>query len=668
MSDELDILRRAPTPAPSEAARSRALDAAMLAFDEAHAPVNEKGASPTQGTGEGLRHRSVEAFRNALMHANPFKWSRPAMATALALTVIPTGAYLAIEIMEPQPRHFTEAGTFGSAGTRSAVAPAPSRAPRVTAESDAVAVRRAPASTSEGVAPAAVPFAKRSNEARFRAQSRHMNQSAPRPVIAAEPMPAPVTNPGDVERYPAADDRAFRPVAEAPVSTFSTDVDTASYARIRRAIMDGSLPPRDMVRVEELVNYFDYAYPLPETRERPFGVTTTLVESPWNAKAKLLHIGIKGFDVVPETRPRANLVFLIDTSGSMRAPDKLPLLVRSFRLLLTKLQPDDMVSIVTYAGSAGTALEPTKVSDRAAIEAALSNLAAGGSTAGAAGIERAYELAERSFVKGGVNRVMLATDGDFNVGLADPKALERFVAEKRDSGVFLSVLGFGRGNLRDDTMQSLAQNGNGVATYIDTLAEARKVLVEEAGATLFPIAKDVKVQVEFNPGRVSEYRLIGYETRALKREDFNDDTKDAGDIGSGHSVTAIYEYLPKGETSGSVDALRYGDRASDANANPTSDEIAFVKLRYKLPDEDVSKLVTTPVAGEVAPLASASDDVRFSTAVAAFGQKLRGNRWLKDTSFEAIADLAAGARGEDANGYRNEFLRLVKLADSLAAK
>ena len=635
MSDELDILRRARTPAPSDAARGRAVLAAMEAFNAA----DEKGSPAAQGSGQGARHRGANRFRNLLMTLDPARLSRPAMATALALMILPVGVYVASNLhYDPATLGVTGGGTPG--GWRWG-----EREERIPARSDAV-VAEAPPILAEP--PAAAP--------------RRMSRSR------AMPSDMPVVRPPELERYPQAESSGFVRVAEQPVSTFSADVDTASYARVRRAILNGELPPADMVRTEEMVNYFDYGYPLPETRDAPFRAITTVTQSPWNAKAKLLHIGIQGFDVVPDVRPRANLVLLIDTSGSMRRSDKLPLLVRSFELLLSKLGPDDTVSIVTYAGGAGTALEPTKVAESGKIMAALRGLRAGGSTAGAAGIEEAYALAERSFAKGGVNRVLLATDGDFNVGLSDPSALKSLIAAKRESGVFLSVLGFGTGNLRDDTMQALAQNGNGTAAYIDTLAEARKVLVDEAGSTLFPIAKDVKLQVEFNPSRVSEYRLVGYETRMLAREDFNDDRVDAGDIGSGHSVTAIYEYLPRGASSGTVDPLRYGGAEPDpAPAADGSDEIAFLKIRYKLPDGDASRLITAPVApsAEVA-FAEATADTRFSIAVAAFAQKLRGARWVDGLGYERIREIAAAARGTDENGYRGGFVQLVGLAEALA--
>lgn len=458
----------------------------------------------------------------------------------------------------------------------------------------------------------------------------------------------------------------IKSVAEEPVSTFSADVDTASYAMVRRALRQGFLPDPATVRVEEMINYFPYAYPGPDSAEQPFRATVTVTPTPWNADTKLLHIGVKGYDVAPGVRPRANLVFLIDVSGSMNEADKLPLLKSAFRMLIGKLEPEDTVSIVTYAGAAGTVLEPTPVSERGKILDAMDRLTPGGSTAGAAGIEEAYRLAERAFVEGGVNRVMLATDGDFNVGASDDAALKAMIEKKRESGVFLSVFGFGQGNYNDQLMQALAQNGNGIAAYIDTLAEAEKTLVQEASASLFPIASDVKFQVEFNPAMVAEYRQIGFETRVLARQDFNNDRVDAGEIGSGHTVTAIYEITPVGSPAVMMDGLRYG-KPADPVAVGRDGELAFLRIRSKTPGESESRLTEIPVTGAdaVASFTDAPEDVRFSVAVAAFGQKLRRTSQLAGYDYGPIEKLAAGARGADPFGYRSEFLQLVRLAESL---
>ena len=457
-------------------------------------------------------------------------------------------------------------------------------------------------------------------------------------------------------------------VKEDPVSTFSVDVDTASYSFVRSSLNRSVLPQKDAVRVEEMINYFDYDYQAPATRAEPFKTNVSIMPTPWNSETKLMRIGIKGFELPKIDAPRANLVFLIDTSGSMNAPDKLPLLRNSFKLLLSSLKPDDTISIVTYAGSAGTVLEPTKAADKTKILSALDQLSSGGSTAGAEGIRQAYQLAERNAEDGGVNRVILATDGDFNVGITDVEELKSFVERKRKSGVTLSVLGFGHGNYNDELMQTLAQNGNGNAAYIDTLNEARKVLVEEAGSTLFTIAKDVKLQLEFNPAMVSEYRLIGYETRLLNREDFNNDKIDAGDIGAGHTVTALYEMTLAGSAGRLVDDLRYQDEDTSL-ANDSSGEYAFMKIRYKLPDSDTSTLISTPVtrSNEVNSVSAAPRDAQFAAAVAGFGQILRGGRYTGDYSHDDVIKLAQSTKGEDQFGYRAEFINLVRLAKSAAA-
>jgi Ca-activated chloride channel family protein len=488
------------------------------------------------------------------------------------------------------------------------------------------------------------------------------------PGFAGEMMPQPGYRDQGRDNFETIETNPLKVTAEEPVSTFSIDVDTASYSFMRAALNNGVLPQDDAVRVEELVNYFPYDYPAPDDREAPFRATTTVMDTPWNEDTKLVHIGIKGFEVTPAERPKANLVFLLDTSGSMEEPNKLPLLINSLKLLVEELEPDDSVAIVTYAGSAGTVLEPTPASEKAKIVAALENLHAGGSTAGAEGIRQAYQLAERNFDAAGVNRVILATDGDFNVGITDQDELQSFVERERETGIFLSVLGFGRGNYDDALMQALAQNGNGAAAYIDTLGEARKVLVEEAGSTMFPIAKDVKLQVEFNPAAVSEYRLIGYETRLLAREDFNNDRVDAGEIGSGHSVTALYEITPVGSEAELVDGLRYQDaEAAPAPAGGESGEYAFLKIRYKLPDEDTSRLIETPISAADQPTGVAAREARFAAAVAAFGQLLRGDRYTGDFDYDDVIALAQANKGEDAFGYRAEFINLVRLAKSAAS-
>ncbi|WP_330998239.1 vWA domain-containing protein [Devosia faecipullorum] len=463
------------------------------------------------------------------------------------------------------------------------------------------------------------------------------------------------------DSFSSFDEQRLKAVAEEPVSTFSLDVDTASYAYVRRMLEDGVLPARDAVRIEELINYFPYAYPLPASADIPFQPQVQVYPTPWNDATQILQIGIKGFEpVLADTK--SNLVFLIDTSGSMDAPDKLPLLKRAFGLLLDQLSDNDSVAIVTYAGSAGIALPPTNAGRKADIMAALDQLYAGGSTAGAEGIELAYRLADEARIADGTNRVILATDGDFNVGIDDPEQLKHFIADKRASGIGLSVLGFGRGNLDDATMQALAQNGDGNASYIASFAEAKKVLVEEIGGTLHTIARDVKVQVEFNPAMIAEYRLIGYETRALNREDFNNDAVDAGDVGAGTSVTALYEITPVG--SGRIDPLRYGESVRPESG---SDEIAFLKMRYKLPDSDVSQLIEMPVTPDLVygDIEDAGLDAQFAAAIAAFGQKLKSSVYGSSISWDEIKTLARAGRGPDEGGYRAEFIRLVDMAAML---
>lgn len=471
-------------------------------------------------------------------------------------------------------------------------------------------------------------------------------------LVDREALPAPETR----DQFANADASPIKLVAEDPVSTFSIDVDTASMSIVRQSILAGALPPKEAVRTEELINYFPYDYPAP-TDGAPFRTTATVMDAPWAEGRKLVHIGIRG--ALPAEPVQSNFTFLIDTSGSMRGVQRLPLLIASLRLLLNDLSPDDSIAIVTYAGSAGIVLEPTKVADRSKILGALDRLAAGGGTAGAAGIEVAYRLAESSFDPDATNRVILATDGDFNIGASTPDALEELIAERRESGVYLSVLGFGRGNLNDELMQTLAQAGNGQAAYIDTLAEARKVLVEERSA-LHPIANDVKIQVEFNPAAVSDYRLIGYETRALAREDFNNDKVDAGEIGAGHRVTAIYEVTPVGGPA-RIDDLRYQPATTDGDAS----ELGFLRLRYKSPGASESQLIETPVANKTV---TPGEDTRFAVAMAGFGELLRGSGHLGDWGIGAAIRLATNAKGEDHFGYRAEVINLMRLADAIGQR
>lgn len=480
-----------------------------------------------------------------------------------------------------------------------------------------------------------------------------MSAPASSSLIAETPMVLPESN---TETFANADTNPVHVTSETPVSTFSIDVDTASYAVIRNSLTQGQLPPKDAVRIEEMINYFPYDYTAPHG-DAAFIPTVSITQTPWNPDTQLVQIGIQG--ALPDTseRPPLNLVFLIDTSGSMNAANKLPLLKQSFRLMLGQLRPEDQIAIVTYAGSAGEVLAPTSASDRSTILNALENLHAGGSTAGQAGLQQAYATAASMAEDGEVNRVILATDGDFNVGLNDPELLKDFIADKRETGTYLSVLGFGRGNLDDTTMQALAQNGNGQAAYIDTLSEAQKVLVDQLTGALFPIADDVKIQVEFNPATVSEYRLIGYETRALRREDFNNDKVDAGDIGAGHQVTAIYEVTPKGSPAVLNDPLRYG---TTDTAKSDSDELAFLRLRYKAPGADTSQLIETPIT------TTNASEPSFAAAIAGFGQLLQGDTYTGDWSYADAIRLANQTKGADSFGYRAEAIQLMRLAESLS--
>jgi len=501
-----------------------------------------------------------------------------------------------------------------------------------------------------------------------RSTSPALAYAAP-PIISGVP-PVPRGVPPqrqDTERYPGAASNPVKRVAEEPVSTFSIDVDTAAYANTRRFLNDGSAPPRDAVRVEELVNYFDYGYARPTSAQTPFRATVAVTPSPWAQQRQIVHIGLQGYAAPRADAPPLNLVFLVDTSGSMMGEDRLPLARKALNVLIDQLRPQDRVAMVAYAGSAGAVLAPTDGRSKLKMRCALGALQAGGSTAGGQGLELAYGLAKQNFTKGSVNRVILVTDGDFNVGISDPARLKDFVADQRKSGVYLSVYGFGRGNYNDTMMQALAQNGNGVAAYVDTLNEARKLLRDDFQASLFPIADDVKIQVEFNPARVSEYRLIGYETRLLNREDFNNDQVDAGEVGAGASVTALYEITPAGARPSS-DPLRYGDKAKPVS---TSGELAFLKVRYKPPGATDSKLIERPIgaADTCATLAAAPEATRFAVAVAAYGQKLRGDPWLDDSfGWPAITALAQGARGEDPDGLRAEFVQLTKAAQDVKAR
>lgn len=664
-NDPFAKLKNSPVPPASEIARAEALQAAMQAFD-ADAAATEKNATPVQGT--GWRQRLMSIFnrpaRNWIMDMRV-----PVGAAFAGLLLLPlglqlysstslTGADQLQALGDVFERQETRTETASSeVAVDAELEPAPLEAPQpIVMESLAQSAKQS--------------FGRANSTADFTAEA--LSPPAPQLAMGSDRLRGQPVLPQDGatsgDKFSEFAEAPVFITADHPVSTFSVDVDTASYAYVRRALEDGFLPPPSAIRVEEMINYFDYDYPAPDSAEVPFKQTVAVYPTPWNPDSKLLHIGIKGYTpLVEETKP-SNLVFLIDTSGSMDEADKLPLLKRSFALLLDQMDVEDTVSIVTYAGSAGVVLEPTPASEKQKILDALRDLIPGGSTAGAAGIEAAYRLAERAQDDESVNRVILATDGDFNVGIAEPEALKSFIEGKRDQGVFLSVLGFGAGNYNDALMQALAQNGNGNAFYIDSFQEARKVLAEQLQGTLVTIAKDVKIQVEFNPATVSEYRLVGYETRALNREDFNNDKVDAGDIGAGHTVTAIYEITPVG-ASGSIDPLRYSDDR-EASQIASTDEYAFLKLRYKRPDETVSQLITEPVyvGSAYSDIAEAPEDFRFGAAVAAFGQKLRDGRFADAISYDEIKALATAARGSDPHGYRAEFTSLIDNAESIAAQ
>ena len=457
-------------------------------------------------------------------------------------------------------------------------------------------------------------------------------------------------------------------VSVEPVSTFSADVDTASYSFVRRELNQGHLPQVDSVRVEDMINYFDYNWPASESREQPFKPTVTVSDSPWGEGKKLIHIGIKGYELPVKKRPDVNLVLLLDVSGSMDEPDKLPLAQKSMALLLDTLQPTDTVAIVVYAGAAGEVLPPTPIKQKETILNALNSLQPGGSTAGADGIRLAYALAERNFRAGGVNRILLATDGDFNVGITNTNELKGFVEGEREKGVFLSFLGFGEGNYRDDMGQILAQIDNNKTTKNNTQNEAKKVLVQESTASLFTIAKDVKFQVEFNPATVAEYRLIGYETRALEREDFNNDKVDAGDVGSGHAVTAIYEITPVDAKDKSIDELRYAQKTTAPEPQGKANEYGFLRIRYKLPNGLRSRLIEQPIRVDAGVPEALKDNVEFSTAVAGFGQLLRGGKYTGSLKYDDVIREARGALGEDPFGYRAEFLTLAHKAKEASGR
>jgi Ca-activated chloride channel family protein len=651
---------------PSPEAKKLALNAAMVAFDAAQASKKPTVAAPgwlsrwKLGAGLGVPLGTAVAALVLLPLG-----SQMMTATSPTIDTPPLGKDdVTIAITEQpvdQPLVHEERADANTATTTLSIAE-PAKPATVETEAKVAAetglagqmADNAPGEADLMVAPSPEPMGRIT-----------MRQAAPSATADMLGGGLSATQPMYVQgdTFKAFEENRLKIASEEPVSTFSIDVDTASYTYVRSLLEDGYLPDPDAVRIEELINYFPYDYAAPSSLDTPFSSSMTVIPTPWNPKTDLLQIGIKGYVPPAEERQAQNLTFLIDTSGSMDEPNKLPLLKRSFGLLVDQLKDDDTVSIVVYAGSAGVVLEPTKASERTKILKALDNLAAGGATAGAEGIALAYSLAEENRLADGNNRVILATDGDFNVGISDPEELKTYIKTQRDKGIFLSVLGFGRGNLDDALMQELAQNGNGNASYIDSFREAQKVLVEEGGANMLTIAKDVKIQVEFNPALVAEYRLIGYETRALNREDFNNDTVDAGEIGAGHTVTALYEIVPVGSGGELNDPLRYGS-APAAGEVAADDELGFLKMRYKAPLGDTSKLIELPIGKNLVldDINEAGNDPRFAAAVAAFGQKLKGSAYGETITWDQIANLANGAKGSDDNGYRAEFVQMVNLA------
>lgn len=699
-----DIITKAipDAPTPPAEARTRALKAGMAAFEKNLAeakgnvvdmrPMDRKGTSPVRSSGDQAMKTSTRIY---------MKLAACLLVTAAAIPIAmnslrQTGGIGGNAITnatgfgDAQPPSFAngappsppyDAGLLAADRARVAEAQRNTQTaiPTIRAQ-EAQPLQRpemaqtlptAPkAAAPQGIAssPPAMP---RPPAPAMRERDAAVNQTPmthPSVGISADAIVVAPQEPTGRDVFAGQEDSPFKVVAQAPVSTFSLDVDTASYSFARASLARNVLPQRASVRVEEMVNYFPYAYPAPTLASEPFRTTISVFPSPWNAGRQIVHIGIKGYEVAASERPKANLVFLVDTSGSMSPANRLPLAKQGLSLLVDKLEPGDKVSIVTYAGSSSVALEPTDVSDKRKILAAIDRLGAGGSTAGAQGLSTAYSLAHANYDPKGVNRIMLVTDGDFNVGVTNRDELKGYVERERGKGVYLSVLGFGMGNYNDATMQALAQNGNGTAAYIDTLSEARKVLVEEATSSIVPIAGDVKVQVEFNPAKVAEYRLVGYETRALRREDFNNDKVDAGEVGSGHTVTALYEIVPVDAARVNSD-LRYAPPSNDARSMSNVEELGFLSMRYKLPGKSESQLSTTPIpaAGTAETFDAAPQEARFAVAVAGFGELLRGGRHVGSLTYDDVIRQGLAARGEDPFGYRSEFVQLVRQAKAAPA-
>ncbi|MDZ4392353.1 vWA domain-containing protein [Cypionkella sp.] len=685
MSDEFDAFKAAlrAAPAADPAAKAAAMRLAMENFDR------------LQGSTEGLRpkqDRPVKAgiLQKGLAMLNALKM-KPVLTATTSVAALLVGFVVILPLSGKGPMEEARGKQPALQVDAPVDLPVPDALPEpmIEAQTGAARKKEAPKVAEAPAKPAAEPSAEAGAQANLAAdatQSAPLSEpevvmqndqaladAAPAPMptgravakmaaesyaagVVAEPMPQPQPN---TETFANADANPVKVTAEEPVSTFSIDVDTASYATVRSSLNAGYLPDPASVRIEEMVNYFPYAYPKPEG-DQAFRPTIAVMPTPWNPNTRLVNIAIQGAVPQVANRPPLNLVFLLDTSGSMEDANKLPLLKQSLALMLGQLKPEDQVAIVAYAGSAGQVLPPTKATDTAVVMGALDQLAAGGSTAGAQGLELAYQTAESMKAEGEISRVLLATDGDFNVGIDDPEALKSFIAKKRESGVYLSVLGFGRGNLDDATMQALAQNGNGTASYIDTLNEARKVLVDQLSGALYPIADNVKIQVEWNPAQVAEYRLIGYETRALAREDFNNDKVDAGDIGAGTAVTAIYEVTAPNSPALRNDPLRYGTAATLEG----SDELGYLRLRSVAPGGTDSTLQETPIL----PGTPVTDETRFAAAIAGFGQLLTDTKYLGDWGWDQAIDLALASRGADEFGYRIEAVNLMRTAKALSQR
>lgn len=668
MTDDLERLKAAlrETPAPEAERRAEALRLAMESFDSHQETAQQ--ARPTSETSRrsgGLMR--VREMLNSLSSRQALAMGGSVAALCLGLVVVlPALREQPVPVLPPAvlkpdapvvprsdvavPRKEPALQDYGKAEANTAAPEADLRDAETSAD------LQASDAATDYLAEAPAPMAPVGGAVSAKRAATTSGETMAEPLMELAPSPQ-----SNTEAFANADRNGPQATAQNPVSTFSIDVDTASYGIVRSSLMGGSLPPPDAVRIEEMVNYFPYAYSAPDAGDA-FRPDIEVIPTPWNPQTRLVRIGVQGALPALADRPPLNLVFLIDTSGSMEDANKLPLLRQGFRLMLGQLRPEDKVAIVTYAGSAGEVLAPTPASDRATILAALDRLSAGGGTNGQAGLEQAYAEAERMAGEGRVSRVILATDGDFNLGLDDPEALEEFIAAKRKTGTYLSVLGFGRGNLDDATMQALAQTGNGTAAYIDTLQEAQKVLVDQLTGALFPIADDVKIQIEWNATAVAEWRLIGYETRALNRADFSNDKVDAGEIGAGTAMTALYEVTPPGSPALRNEPLRYG---TTADSDGKADELGFLRLRWKAPGGAVSSLVEEPIPVRTE---GGSDDTRFAAAIAGFGQLLTGGTYLGDWGWQEAIALASSAKGVDTYGYRGEAIGLMRLAQSLSVR